>query len=375
MKRKKIYNTVLAATFLAVALILPFLTGQIPEIGEMLLPMHLPIMLCGLVCGAPLGAAVGLIAPLLRSLIFSRPVLFPVSVAMACELAVYGLVIGLVFSRFKRKSLLAIYTALVSAMICGRVAWCIAMSACTGFSTLTLSIFSAESLLAAVPGIILQLVIIPSLMLIMRRAHVLHISTEQVRDIGDDCKIPLDLLAEIHELAESRGRLIVAIDGRCTAGKTTLADALAHKLGAAVFHIDDFYLPRNQRTKKRLSECGGNIDRERLIREVLIPLSKGERVNYRKYNCKSDKMQKKITVEPHKISIVEGSYALHPDFCDYYDLKVFLDIDKDFQHERVMAREGESADVFLERWIPLEEEYIKSLEVIERCDKIINAIR
>lgn len=377
MKHRKIYDTAIAALFLAAAIVLPFLTGQLPEIGKMLLPMHIPIMLCGLICGAPWGTAVGFVAPLLRSLLFTQPLLFPDAVAMAVELATYGLVIGLIFGKFKSKNILAIYVSLICAMVCGRVAWCIAMSACLGFSALSLSIFSAQSLLSAVPGIILQLVIIPSVMLVMRRAHVLRDNNKESHLIPDDeCKIPLDLVAEIRERAEGSEKLVIAIDGRCGAGKTTLAEALAKKFGASVFHIDDFYLPRNQRSKKRLSECAGNIDRERFIREVLSPLSEGKRIAYRKYNCKTDKIQKKVMIEPLRISIIEGSYALHPDFCSYYDIKIFLDIDPELQRARIIEREGEAgAAAFSEKWIPLEEEYIKSLDVISRCDKIINAIR
>ena len=375
MRNKKIHNTVFAALMLAAAMVLPFLTGQSPQIGSMLLPMHIPVMLCGLVCGAGFGGAVGFIAPLLRSMIFGMPQMFPNAVAMAFELAFYGLVIGFIFSKFKNKNILAVYVSLVSSMICGRFAWCIAMSACMGFSTFTLSIFSAESIIGAIPGIILQLVLIPSIMLIMRRAHVIDSAPAEPIKESAECKIPIDLIAEIREISDASERIVIAIDGRCAAGKTTLADALAKKLGAAVFHVDDFFLPRNQRTKKKLSECAGNIDRERLIREVLVPLHEGKSVSYRKYNCKTDKMQKKITVPAHKISIVEGSYALHPDFCDYYDVKVFLDIDAALQKERVTSREGDGAEIFFERWIPLEEEYIKSLDVTSRCDKIINAIR
>ena len=172
MRNEKIYKITVCAMMIAVGLVLPFVTGQVPEIGNMLLPMHLPIMMCGLVLGGPWGAAAGLITPIFRSLIFSRPVMYPAALAMAPELAVYGLVIGLIYSASRKQNLASIYVALVSAMIAGRLVWGFAMACLMGFSKFTISYFLTEAVVNAIPGILLQLVIIPALMMILKRARI-----------------------------------------------------------------------------------------------------------------------------------------------------------------------------------------------------------
>lgn len=116
-------NTTLAAMFLAIGLVLPFLTGQIPQIGNMLLPMHIPVLLCGLICGWQYGGIVGLILPLLRSALFGAPVFFPAATAMAFELMTYGLVAGLLYSLSKWQCIRALYRCLIIAMLAGRAVW------------------------------------------------------------------------------------------------------------------------------------------------------------------------------------------------------------------------------------------------------------
>ena len=161
MSKTHIKNLVLSALFLALAYALPFFTGNIPQIGSMLLPMHLPVILCGFLCGGPWGAAVGLIAPLMRSVLTGGfPPMFPTAVAMSAELAVYGLVCALLHSRPRRP--MNIYFTLVIAMLSGRVVWGIVMALITlnggGF---TMAAFVAGAFTNALPGILLQLVIIP----------------------------------------------------------------------------------------------------------------------------------------------------------------------------------------------------------------------
>jgi thiamine transporter ThiT len=164
-------NLVLAALFLALGLVLPFLTGQIPQIGSRLLPMHIPILLCGLICGWKQGAAVGFVTPLLRSVLFGMPPFFPTATAMAFELLTYGLVIGLVYSKVSKKNLFTLYAALVGAMLAGRVVWGIVQFIQLGISGtgFTWSAFLAGAFLNAVPGIILQLILIPALMAALDR--------------------------------------------------------------------------------------------------------------------------------------------------------------------------------------------------------------
>lgn len=160
-----------AALYLAIALVLPFITGQIPEIGQMLCPMHLPVLLCGFMCGWPWGMTVGFIAPPLRSVIFGMPAMFPGAVSMAFELAVYGGMAGLMYHLLPRKKPL-IYAALVISMIAGRLVWGLVRLALAGLSggSFPWAAFWAGAVANAIPGIILQLVLIPILVMAMERA-------------------------------------------------------------------------------------------------------------------------------------------------------------------------------------------------------------
>lgn len=155
-------NLVLAGMFLALGLILPFLTVQIPELGSRLLPMHIPVLLCGFICGARYGLAVGFITPLLRSVLFSIPVLFPMAVSMAFELAAYGAIAGILYNLLPcRKS--SVCVTLIVSMLCGRLIWgavCYILFGISG-TPFTWGMFTAGAFINAVPGIILQLVIIP----------------------------------------------------------------------------------------------------------------------------------------------------------------------------------------------------------------------
>ncbi len=160
-----------AALFLALALVLPFLTGQIPQIGSALSPMHIPVLLCGFLVGWPWGLAVGFIAPLLRSVIFGMPVMVPGAVAMAFELAVYGLVSGILYRLLPKKKW-SIYVTLIVAMLAGRVVWGIARLVIAGLSgnSFTWALFLAGAFTNAVPGIILHIVLIPVIVMVLERA-------------------------------------------------------------------------------------------------------------------------------------------------------------------------------------------------------------
>ena len=153
---------VLAALFLALAFLLPMVTGHVPQVGNMLCPMHFPILLCGFVLGGPWGLAVGFVAPLLRSVLFGMPPMFPIAVSMAFELAAYGLVSGLVWRRVKH-TLPMMYAALVTAMVAGRLVWGAVRFVLAGLtgSSFPFSAFLSGALLTAVPGILAQLVLIP----------------------------------------------------------------------------------------------------------------------------------------------------------------------------------------------------------------------
>ncbi len=177
-KNKNLLNLVLSAMFLALGLVLPFLTGQIKEIGSMLLPMHIPVLLCGLVCGWQSGLIVGAITPIMRSMLFGMPMMFPSAISMAFELATYGFVIGYLFSHAKWKCIKSLYRCLIISMISGRVVWGIVQCALLGLGEngFTLTAFIGGAFSTAIPGIILQLVLIPAVMLVLGKTHLVKMS-------------------------------------------------------------------------------------------------------------------------------------------------------------------------------------------------------
>ena len=165
----------LSALFLALGIVLPFLTGQIPSIGSMLLPMHIPVLLCGFVCGWQWGLAVGFVLPLLRSVLFTMPPMMPTAVAMAFEMAVYGAVTGLLYDGLS-KNTASIYKSLIGAMLAGRIVWGVVSMGLFSMvgKTFSWQIFVGGALLNAIPGIILQIVLIPMIVLALKRAKVME---------------------------------------------------------------------------------------------------------------------------------------------------------------------------------------------------------
>lgn len=165
-----IKNLTFTAFCLALALLLPFVTGQIPQFGNMLLPMHLPVLLCGFICGWKNGICIGFIAPLLRYVLFGNPPLIPIGLPMAFELATYGFVSGLLYS-FKNKSLNDLYLALTIALIAGRMVWALVRIAMIGLAGVDfgLEIFFTSAIISAIPGILLQLVLIPILVKTLKK--------------------------------------------------------------------------------------------------------------------------------------------------------------------------------------------------------------
>ena len=168
--RKNVYKLVLAGMFLALALVLPLLTGQIPQIGKMLSPMHIPVLLCGFFCGPWYGLVVGFIAPLLRGLIFGMPVLFPSGVIMAVEIATYGSVSGLLYKHLPNK-IVYIYVTLIAAMLAGRVVWGVVSAIVYGITKAEFGwqAFMAGAFINAIPGIILHIVLIPVIVIALRK--------------------------------------------------------------------------------------------------------------------------------------------------------------------------------------------------------------
>ena len=171
MKQSFTKNLVLTAMLFALGMVLPFLTGQIPQFGNMLLPMHIPVLFCGLICGWKYGAVLGAALPLLRFAVFGMPPLFPKGISMSFELCTYGLVVGLVYGLSKWQCIIALYRSLVAAMLAGRLVWGVVQCVLLGFGKngFTLSLFITEAFVNAIPGIAIQLVLIPAVMLALNR--------------------------------------------------------------------------------------------------------------------------------------------------------------------------------------------------------------
>jgi len=164
---------VFSALCLALALVLPFLTGQIPQIGSMLSPMHIPVLLCGFVCGWPYGLLVGALAPLMRNVMFGMPPILT-ALAMTFELAAYGAISGYMYQKLPKKTV-NIYISLIVAMILGRVVWGVASMIILGISGsgFTWSAFIAGAVLNAVPGIICHIVLIPVIVMALKKAKLI----------------------------------------------------------------------------------------------------------------------------------------------------------------------------------------------------------
>ena len=177
MKRNAALNLSVSAMLLAIGYVLPFFTGQIQQIGNMLLPMHIPVMLCGLICGWKYGLIIGLVMHVTRSFMFGIPIFYQSAVSMAFELATYGFVIGVVFSRLNKKGLLSLYLSLISSMVIGRIIWGISMAVLLGIKgkAFTLGAFVSGALLNAIPGIVIQLIVIPSVILVLDRVHLVKL--------------------------------------------------------------------------------------------------------------------------------------------------------------------------------------------------------
>ena len=177
MVQNRLYRLTLSAMLLALALALPFLTGQLPQLGSALLPMHLPVLLCGFLCGWPWGLAVGLIAPILRSLLFGMPPLLPTAIAMSFELATYGVVAGLLYARLPQKRWRA-YAALIGAMLLGRAVWgLVSLLLYSLFlsKAFTAGMFVAGAFVNAWPGIVAQLVLVPLLVFALEHARLIPV--------------------------------------------------------------------------------------------------------------------------------------------------------------------------------------------------------
>ena len=169
------------------------------------------------------------------------------------------------------------------------------------------------------------------------------------------------LKKQIDTLLEENNLVIVAIDGKCTSGKTTLASKLAEIYDCNVFHMDDFFLRLEQRTPERFAEVGGNVDYERFQEEVLLPLKSGKAFSYRPFDCSTFTLAGPVDATPKKLNIVEGTYSHHPYFGSPYDLKILLTVDEETQRQRIQERPAFLHKRFFETWIPMENKYFAKL--------------
>lgn len=182
------------------------------------------------------------------------------------------------------------------------------------------------------------------------------------------------VFSRIEELLNQKtdGPVVIGIDGRCASGKTTLAKAIAKRYDCDIVQADDFYLRKEQRSIARLKEPGGNIDRERMFREIFGPLRSSTELWYQPFDCQNFCLKEKECVHIGRMLIIEGAYCLHPMFEEFYDLKIFVDIDPIPQMIRLIQRNGaDMAEVFQCHWIPLEERYLAHYHIQNLCDIVI----
>ena len=176
------------------------------------------------------------------------------------------------------------------------------------------------------------------------------------------------LKKEIDTMLDTGKQIIIAIDGNCTAGKTTLTSVLEKEYDCNVFHMDDFFLRPQQRTAERYAQPGGNVDYERFHEEVLLPLKSGNGFSYRPFACKTFTLSDNVQVMPKQLNIVEGTYCQHPYFGDVYDLKLFLSVSPELQRERVFQRPQHVQGRFFTDWIPMEKLYFDFYQISEKAD-------
>jgi len=172
-------------------------------------------------------------------------------------------------------------------------------------------------------------------------------------------------------LAGENDEVLISIEGGAGSGKSTLAAALKERYGAEVYHMDDFFLPPSMRTEERLAEPGGNVHYERFFEEVIEGIFSYDSFSYGIFDCKEGRITRFRDAYPNRLHIIEGAYSAHPFMEDVYDLRVFLEVDEEIQKKRILEREGEKAELFFTRWIPLEKRYFEAFQIKEKSDIVL----
>lgn len=174
---------------------------------------------------------------------------------------------------------------------------------------------------------------------------------------------------KIEKLLSEKPNPVIAIDGPCASGKTTLACLLSEKYGFQVIQTDSFFLPPEMRNEERLSQPGGNVHYERFNNEVAHGIKSGSEFVYGNYSCRTGMLTDSAPVSPQNPIVVEGSYALHPKINLLCDLKIFVEADYETRLCRILERNGkEGLEIFKNKWIPLEDRYFKEYAIKEKCD-------
>lgn len=179
------------------------------------------------------------------------------------------------------------------------------------------------------------------------------------------------LRARIDQLLERETHVRVAIDGHAASGKTGLAAYLKTCYDCNILHMDHFFLRPEQRTAERLAEPGGNVDYERFKTEVQAPLLAGVPFAYRPWDCRTGAFKEMVDIKPKQLTIVEGTYSLHPTLTESYHIKIFLTVSSDEQLRRIEARDGEKLlERFKTEWLPMERRYFETCNIPQGCDFI-----
>ncbi len=183
----------------------------------------------------------------------------------------------------------------------------------------------------------------------------------------------LPLISKLDSLKRAKNGAVIAVDGMCASGKTTLAKLLSDALDAPVYHMDDFFLPPVKRTKERLNAPGGNVDYERFRTDVLDPLLMKKPFSFRPFDCSIMDFADAVSCESADLSIVEGSYSCHPALSGDYDFRIFMSVDPEKQLERIRMRNGEKMLVrFKNEWIPMENRYFEAFDIPGKADYTVH---
>lgn len=189
----------------------------------------------------------------------------------------------------------------------------------------------------------------------------MHISYADKKDVVMDALNRI--LDDAEKVIREKGRVVIAIDGKSGTGKSHLSRLIEACAGVSTIHMDDFFLPKEKRTKERYEMAGGNVDSERFIEDVIIPLKRGMPFSYRPFDCSTMSLKNELIEIAKPFIIVEGVYSLHPLFRDVYDMGYVLTAPYSSRIDRIKARSGDDKlEKFISLWMPLEDKYFEAFD-------------